>query len=90
MARAGYGYVADSLRDGQWYFLCPLCPVPRTKTDDPELPALEWKGEAWVCPKCGTQVTEEDLATDKSYKEKDRGRRRKEAAHLEPAGSPRG
>lgn len=61
--RSGYGYVADSLQSNKWVFLCANCPRPRTKTDDPDVPALGLNDETgiWRCPVCGFEIADADL-----------------------------
>jgi len=59
--RSGAGVVLESLRNGKWVLLCAECPMPRTKMDDPEVPALVWTGKKWKCPECGYTVTEKKL-----------------------------
>lgn len=53
--------VKETVRDGKWVFLCPRCPYPRTKTDDPEAPAMILVDNKWVCPKCQCWVLDSKL-----------------------------
>ncbi len=53
--------VKETMRGGKWIFMCPRCPYPRTKTKDPEVPALVLVDDNWVCPKCKCWVSDANL-----------------------------
>jgi hypothetical protein len=53
--------VTESMRGGKWIFLCPRCKKPRTKTNDPQIPAMILVDDNWVCPTCKCWVPDANL-----------------------------